>query len=195
MSLSIAEESPPSFVAYARVPIAFEVTRVYDVTPGREAVDGIRLIERALDTPWVKDYDAIDGNAPTDWPRRFDVSRWGVLVARQGRSRVGGAVIAFDAAEPDVREERRDLAMLWDMRVAPSHRGHGVGTALFEAAIAWAAGRGARRLEIETQNVNVPACRFYAKQGCVLGAIHRFAYPGLPAEVQLLWYRAVGGAR
>ena len=34
-----------------------------------------------------------------------------------------------------------------------------------------------------------PACRFYAKQGCELAAIHRFAYPELPNEVQLLWYK------
>ena len=42
---------------------------------------------------------------------------------------------------------------------------------------------------METQNVNVPACRLYARLGCVLGAIHRHAYPSLPDEVQLLWYR------
>lgn len=42
---------------------------------------------------------------------------------------------------------------------------------------------------VETQSTNVPACRFYARQGCTLGAIHRFAYPALPHEVQLLWDR------
>jgi hypothetical protein len=26
-------------------------------------------------------------------------------------------------------------------------------------------------------------------KGCVLGAIHRFAYPELPNETQLLWYK------
>lgn len=56
---------------------------------------------------------------------------------------------------------------------------------------AWAAARGCRQLKIETQNVNVPACRFYARQGCVLGAINRFAYREFPDEVQLLWYKAI----
>ena len=37
--------------------------------------------------------------------------------------------------------------------------------------------------------MNVAACRFYASLGCELGAINRFAYPSLPDEVQLLWYR------
>jgi hypothetical protein len=52
--------------------------------------------------------------------------------------------------------------------------------------------RGCRRLKVETQNTNVPACRLYASQGCTLGAIHRFAYPELPEEIQLLWYKDVG---
>jgi GNAT superfamily N-acetyltransferase len=98
-------------------------------------------------------------------------------------------VVAFDTPTVEMLEGRRDLAVLWDIRVAPEARGQGVGAALFGAAAAWAAARGCRQLKVETQNVNVPACRFYASQGCVLAAIHRFAYPGLPHEVQLLWYR------
>jgi hypothetical protein len=35
------------------------------------------------------------------------------------------------------------------------------------------------------------ACHFYQKMGCTLGAIDRFAYPGLPGEAQLLWSRAL----
>jgi ribosomal protein S18 acetylase RimI-like enzyme len=88
-------------------------------------------------------------------------------------------------------EERADLAVLWDIRVSPTLRGRGVGTALVEAAASRAAARACRQLKVETQNVNVPACRFYRRNGFVLGAIHRFAYPSLPQEVQLLWYRAL----
>ena len=29
------------------------------------------------------------------------------------------------------------------------------------------------------------------RMGCELGAMHRFAYPELPDEVQLLWYKAL----
>jgi len=32
---------------------------------------------------------------------------------------------------------------------------------------------------------------FYRKMGCTLGAIDRFAYPGLPGEAQMLWWRAL----
>ena len=73
---------------------------------------------------------------------------------------------------------RDDVAVLWDIRVSPRERGRGTGSALFRAAGDWAGARGFRWLKIETQNVNVPACRFYQKMGCTLGAIDRFAYPG-----------------
>jgi len=63
---------------------------------------------------------------------------------------------------------------------------------MFKAAEAWSMAKGCRQLKVETQNINVPACRFYAKQGCVLRAIHPHAYPEFPDEVQLLWYKDLG---
>ena len=86
-------------------------------------------------------------------------------------------------------ERRLDLAVLWNIRVSPEARGRKVGSALFRAAEAWAAARGCQQLKVETQNINVPACRFYSRQRCVLGAINSFAYSELPNEVQLLWYK------
>ena len=47
---------------------------------------------------------------------------------------------------------------------------------------------GFKRLMIETQNVNVAACKFYARQGCYLGAFERYAYTDYPDEVELTWY-------
>ncbi len=81
--------------------------------------------------------------------------------------------------------------MLWDIRVSPGERRAGIGSALFRAAGNWARARGCEWLAMETQNVNVAACHFYQKMGCTLGAIDRFAYPGLPGEVQLLWWKAL----
>jgi hypothetical protein len=39
------------------------------------------------------------------------------------------------------------------------------------------------------------ACHFCQKMGCALGAIDRFAYPGLPGEVQRLWWKAPSRGR
>ena len=71
-----------------------------------------------------------------------------------------------------------------------AHRGRGVGSALFGAAESWAAARGCTELKVETQDINVRACRFYEARGCRLRAIDRATYPGLD-EVQMLWYRAL----
>jgi GNAT superfamily N-acetyltransferase len=185
--IEIAEEPIGSVAGLAHVPIAFEVDRVLDVAE-REG-GGFVLTERVLDAPYVKDYDVLDGGGPARLAERFDVGRWGLIVARLQGEPVGGAVIAFDTPEVDMLHGRRDLAVLWDIRVAPAVRGRSVGAALFRAAEAWARARGCRELTIETQNVNVAACRFYAAMGCVLREIDRGAYPELPGEIQLLWQR------
>ncbi len=189
MRVEAAPDPAAALREYASVPIAFEVRSVLDVSEQDEGPAGFLLTERRLDAPYVKDYDAIPGEHPAGWAERFDVSRWGVIAAWVAGRRVGGAVVAFRTPELDMLEGRDDLAVLWDIRVAPEARGQGVGSALFRTAEAWARARGCRQLKVETQNVNVAACRFYARQGCELRAICRHAYPGLPDEVQLLWYK------
>jgi GNAT superfamily N-acetyltransferase len=189
MSMEIIEEPIIAAAELARIPIAFEVRSVFDVSAPEGGLGGLVLSERRLEVPYVKDYDAYEGEHPSQWSERFDVSSWGLIGAHANGARIGGAVIAFDTEGVRMLEGRRDLAVLWDIRVAPESRGRGVGSALFRAVEAWAAARGCRQLKIETQNVNVPACEFYARQGCELGLINRFAYRELPDEVQLLWYK------
>jgi len=176
---------------YATVPIAFDVRSVFDVVRPSAEAGGLALRERVVDVPYVKDYDALDGG-PAGWPRQFDLSHWGLFVARETDRVLGGAAVAVDTPGMDMLEGRPDLAVLWDIRIALDSRGQGVGAALFSAAKTWAAARGCRWLKVETQTVNVPACRFYARMGCTLGALHRFAYPDLPDEAQLLWYKPLG---
>lgn len=192
MDVEVREEPAASLPELARIPISFEVRSVFDVAGPCDG--GFVLTERPLAAPWVKDYDEIEGEGPTRWAHRFDVSRWGFLSAWRDGRRVGAAVVAFGTPGVEMLEGRRELAVLWDLRVLPEARGRGVGAALFRAAEAWARARGCTELKIETQNVNVPACRFYARQGCVLRAVDRAAYPALPGEIQLLWYRDLEAA-
>jgi GNAT superfamily N-acetyltransferase len=195
MAVEIRQEPVPALAEYARVPIRFTVRERLAVDVPDAGLGGLRLRVEPVAVPYEKDYDAAPGQHPVEWPRRFDMRRWAVLSAWAAGERAGGAIVAWDTPGVDLLEGRADLAVLWDLRVAPEHRGQGVGAALFEAAAAWAARRGARWLKVETQNVNVPACRFYARQGCTLGAVHRFAYPTLPDEAQLLWYKPLGDGR
>jgi len=189
MNIELSEE-PMSALAYlARISTAFEVDRVFDIAIREGDFDRFLLSERRLDVPYVKDYDTIKGEGPLQWSACFDLSNWGLILARSNGQLVGGVAIAFDSPDIGMLEGRADLAVLWDIRVSPEARGQGVGSTLFQAAETWATAKGCRQLKVETQNINVPACKFYARQGCVLGAIDRFAYPELPDEIQLFWYK------
>ncbi len=175
---------------YARIPIAFTVTSIFDVESIDKGLSGMRLQEKQIAAPYTKDYDSYDGG-PERWPQRFDVSNWAFFLACIQNRPVGGAAVAFHTPGVNMLVGRKDLAVLWDLRVHPDYRRSGIGTQLFKYAVGWARGKGCTQLKIETQNVNVPACRFYVKQGCHLGEINRYGYAGHPQvahEIMLIWY-------
>lgn len=174
-------EVPSSRLALlARIPITFRVDR---------RLDPETLEDVPVAVPRTKDYDACE--TPADWAKTWDVSHWGLLIAADGERWVGGAAVAMRTPGLDLLEGRDDLAALWDLRVEPGARGAGLGARLFAAAERWAVAHGARELVVETQDINVPACRFYAKQGCRLAAVNRGAYERFPDEIQLLWRKAI----
>jgi GNAT superfamily N-acetyltransferase len=184
----IREESIGELARHGEISIAFQVDSVFEVRLQEQGLGGVQFTERPGEAPWFKDYDTNDGG-PERWSERFDVSRWGLLGAYQGDRRIGGAVIAFDTPDLHMLRGRGDQAVLWDLRVDLESRRSGVATALFKESETWARRRGCTVLEVETQQVNVPACRFYARMGCSLAAVDRFAYDELPDEVQLIWRR------
>ena len=191
MSIEIVEVDPESLSCYAGIPAAYEVRARLVPREVDGGLGGMVLEEAMEEHPWTKDYDSYEDGGPGDRPRHYDLSAWGLLLARDGAEAVGGAAVAVDP--PGVMEltRRSDLATLWDLRVALSRRRQGVGAQLLAAAIEWARTRGFRQLRVETQNVNVPACRFYRSRGCTLEGIDRQAYvgtPGVADEVMLNWY-------
>lgn len=173
---------------YADIPIAFEVKSVLLARrlPGADYA----LTERPVTRPYIKDYDA-DSEPPHAWSVSFDTTPWRMWLARSAGKVVGGATVAVDSSDLDLLEGRSDLAVLWDIRVAPASRGQGVGAALFRIASMWAREHGCSELKVETQDINVPACRFYAAMGCQLRVVRRHAYPTCPRETQYLWYAAL----
>ena len=191
MSIGIREILADDLPRYAEVSITFRVESIFGVEVVDGGLGGFRLVEEVVE-PYTKDYDALGhGWRPMRWLERFDVSNWAFFLALDDERPVGGATVAYDTPGVDLLGGRTDLAVLWDLRVAPERRGQGIGTRLFGHAAEWARERGCKQLKIETQNVNVRACRFYARQGCVLGSIDRYGYAGCPEvahEAMLLWY-------
>lgn len=191
MALEIRLVTPELLPEYATIPISFEVRSQLRVDPPKNGIDGITLHEERVYPPYLKDYDIDNGEGPTRFPKRFDINNWAFFLARENTRPVGGATIAFNTPGINMLQGRGDLVALWDLRVHPAHRRSGIGTKLFTKAVKWSRDKGCRQLKAETQNVNVPACRFYVRQGCHLGEINRYAYanePSIAHEIMLVWY-------
>jgi hypothetical protein len=76
MRVEVREESLMGLEEYASISIAFEVSSILDVRATGDGLDEFVLTERCLAVPYVKDYDSIKGEKPTQWERRFDMSNW-----------------------------------------------------------------------------------------------------------------------
>ena len=139
--VSIREEPIAELAKQAAIGVAFRVDHAIDITPSPGGRGVVLLLERPIPEPWIKDYDAIPGNAPADWPSRFDTTRWALLGAYSRDERVGGAVVAPFAPGSSLTHEP-GVAVLWDLRVAEARRGQGIGAQLFKAAESWARARG-----------------------------------------------------
>jgi len=189
--VKIAEITSADLDRYASVPIRFRVDSVLNPELLDHGLAGIRLQEKTVAEPYVKDYDALETEPLTRWPAHFDVSNWVFLLATAGEHPIGAAAVAYRSPEVHMLEGRDDLAVLWDIRVHPDWRRQGIGRKLFSYAADWARARRCTQLKVETQNVNVNACRFYVSQGCRLGSLNRHGYSGddrVAHETMLLWY-------
>jgi GNAT superfamily N-acetyltransferase len=112
-----------------------------------------RLVEEAVDPPLHKRYDLVTDEGDELKLQSLDY----ILVAEQDDQIVG-------MAAADYAYWNRRL-VLWHLYVAPAVRGHGLGTTLLESVIGYARGSKARCVWAETQNINVPAIRFYGRRG------------------------------
>ena len=147
-----------------------------------------------MSPPYIKDYDADEDGPPTTWPRYFDMLNWGFLLARPDAGAAAGRWgchrLEHGRSEHARRSGRPGRVVGYPRPTGTSRPGHRR-VCFCACAPNWARQRGCTQLKIETQNVNVPACRFYASQGCELGVIHRYAYAGRPQvanETMLIWY-------
>ena len=187
----IGEDPQLPLVDYATIPSRIHVDVVFDIVGDASNALRIRMLRRTLAQPYSKDYDAPPCVHPRDWAGHYDLTDWGFLHATVGMQAVARAAIAWRSPGINLLDDRDDVALLWDIRVAPQYWRRGVGSLLFHAVEQWGRQRGVLELHVETQNVNVGACEFYAQQGCVLCSVNRHAYADLPDEVQLVWRKSI----
>jgi GNAT superfamily N-acetyltransferase len=183
--LEIARDTGHRFRDYAAIPAAFMVRERIDLSRLDHTVSTFATCP--VSVPWTKDYDAVPGNAPTDWPARFVVDTWLVFHASVDSRRVGSAIVVTDAHAVASLGGRAGGAVLWDLRVAPDMRGRGIGRALLAHVEGVAVEAGCHLLDIETQDINVPACRLYAATGYELLDVAVDAYTTTPGEARLTW--------
>ena len=186
ISIEFIDQS--QFETYDQIPMLVKVDSEYKLEKVQAGLGGILLVEKPVE-PYSKDLGQYA--RATDLARQFDLSNWAFLMAYDAKTPVGGAIVVCQSPEINMLAGRKDLGVLWDIRVEQNHQAKGVGTMLFEHVTAWCKARELKQLKIECQNNNVAACKFYQKQGASLGEINTYAYyldAECANETQLIWY-------
>ena len=132
-----------------------------------------RLYEKASETSFPDD--------TLDWHEYIRSETKAVFLAFDGKNCIGQIRVVKDWTL---------FAYIENIAVQKAYRSSGTGHLLMGVAEAWAKERSLFGLSLEAQNDNVIACRFYAKEGFVLGGtdtIKQQANPNI--EMTLYWYK------
>lgn len=128
--------------------------------------------------PYVKTYG----------PEILDAQEY---IERPGRAAWLAYVDGRVAGQILVHENWNGFALVWDIAVDPPYRRRGIGRRLIAQAAGWAQERGMPGLMLETQNINLAACRLYESCGFVLGGFDTYLYRGGDRdtrEIALFYY-------
>ncbi|GAA0447342.1 GNAT family N-acetyltransferase [Streptomyces stramineus] len=146
---------------------SFTTSFVLEVTA---AETGFTLREVAVDPPLRKVFPAEEATGDAG-----EETGGHTVVACDATGAVCGAVTVEYA-----RWNRR--LVIADVRVAPEHRGRGVGSALMSRALDHGRALGARTAWLEVTSVNAPAVRAYRRMGFALCGLDTSLYTGTASE-------------
>lgn len=176
------------FEQYDQIPMRVHVTHELHLEKPDNGLGGL-LLRKVPVPPYTKDLSRYE--IASDYEKEFDISNWKFFMAFDGDRPVGGITLVSRTENVQMLDGRDDLCVLWDLRVHDDYKRRGIGEKLFYLGVQWATETGLKQIKIECQNNNVPACKFYKKQGAVLSAINEYAYyqdPAIRSEIQLIWY-------
>ena len=184
----IKEMDKTCFPLYDQVSMNVDVRSEYRVTRIDNGLGGLVFEEENV-APYVKDLSKYE--KAVEYEEMFDISSWRFYMAFDGDIPVGAMTIAGATEGMNMLGGRTDVCVLWDIRVADGYKHKGIGQRLLYQGIAGAKADGYRLMIIECQNNNVPACKFYRKQGALLSKVDMNAYdsePDIANEVQFVWH-------
>ncbi len=132
----------------------------------------IRAAEPGEETAIVSLYEWLfspPGSTPSQWdPGRAEVALREAIDSYDSVVLVaddGGRLVGFCTAYEDMHSVRFGLrAWVEDLAIDPERRSEGIGKRLLDAAKAWARGRGATHLELDSSETRAGAHRFYERE-------------------------------
>lgn len=176
------------FGLYDKVSMKVDVHSEYKVKRIDNGLGGF-IFEEIQVEPYIKDLGIYDH--AVEYENDFDITNWRFYMAFDGDVPVGAMTVAGRTEGLNMLSGRTDACVLWDIRVADAYKRKGIGQELFDMGIRGAKKERYHQMIIECQNNNVPACRFYQKQGAVLSKVDMYAYyldPEVKDEIQFVWY-------
>ncbi len=185
----IYKEVDKSFLElYDKVSMNVNVHSEYKVKRINNGLGGFVFEEMSVKS-YIKDLSVYE--CAVEYENEFDITNWRFYMAFDGDIPVGAMTVAGKTEGLNMLYGREDACVLWDIRVADTHKRKGIGQKLLDMGILNARKDGYKQMIIECQNNNVTACKFYQKQGAVLSKIDMYAYY-LDAEardkIQFIWY-------
>ena len=177
------------FPLYDKIPMIVNVKSHFKIEKVDRGLGGFRFVETSVE-PYERNFCLGEDACVGRW-KRWDLSGRAFFMAFDGEHPIGAAAVASRTEGANMLDDRNDLAALWDLRVDCEYKRRGVGRKLFEMVVEWAKAQGLAQLKIECQHNNVPAVRFYHKQGAVLSTVDEYAYYNEPEyrhEIQMIWF-------
>lgn len=170
------------------IPMKVYVTSEYKIEKVNNGLGGF-LFKEVPVSPYIIDFGKYV--IKPEYEKEFNISNWKFFIAFDNNKPIGAATLACKTQGVRMLEGREDLCVLWDIRVTEEYKHKGIGQGLFDTCKNWCKSQGYKQIKIECQNVNIPACKFYHKQGAVLSALNEYAYyddEESKNQIQLIWY-------